>query len=1045
MRFCVAALSLAVLWALPTPGSAAQETGCLLHENGQSNPFLECPTPCQRWTAANLYISCVGRQIAVFSRPCCPWSSLLSTHQAKENERIRVHQHGRSYEFFTRCPFHAQLSPASPPAPNQNRTQSPLSPVQRPRYEELLAQASVERRAILGTLTHNIGAYCNLSEFATSDDDYGSVLGNIYTAHCSYRNFSLFPTLPSNLEAIHFDHNMLTTLTPGLLQSFSNLTLLFLKYNRITAIAPQAFLGLSALTVLDLGGNMLTSITINTFSGLSALQYLSLHNNGVVTLSPLAFGPLLNVEYLSLNTNHISALPATLFWNQTKLVFLDLGSNLLSSIPDSIFDEASSLQRVNISYNLFREIDARFFSFFPPKPFYGWVQGVCMQNSYFGTPCPASTAMLSIHLFGNPLEQFSKTAFDALPVSVVVVVARNDSILSLPSPCGLTWLYKKPQVQGLNYITTPSGPLTFDSTMCPCKQLAYEQGMCLALFNYTLFNGTCVSTGCPPGYLLNPSSNALITCTDPAFVDDSFMFFETLCEACFVSNCYNCNKSVFSCSQCNPGLLLLEESSCVTKCPSGYFADNGVCMDCGTHCQQCSGIDSCSVCDAGYSVTEGTCVRCQQPSCMSCPNSYQVCTACNPGVLINGVCYPTAPQSSSSGRDVSSIVAGVVVGVIGLALLILLIVWRRLRRATSQLSHRLLTSQEEVMALRRTWEIHPDDVELLNKIGFGNYGDVFRGLWRDILVAVKRLPDAGANSMSAGGDDGNLEQEIGLLQTIRHPNIVLFFGCGTFPDGSSFLVTELLELGSLRHVLDEPPRLLTWEIRKRFARDTAAGMAHLHSLARMHRDLKSPNLLVSASLRVKVADFGTATLFRNLQIRASRRQRGRGPWRSDKRTKSTDENYDSNMQYRLQTKCVGTPLWMAPEVIAGEQYGLSADVFSFGVVMWEIASQELPWNDITTKFLLNTLLQRLRDEIRPPIQPDWPAAYVSLMTACWATTPTARPAFAEILQRLLDMEVFGPASAADPGLSGDTAPPPLNLGRMGSFYFLPSPTGSEDV
>ena len=103
-----------------------------------------------------------------------------------------------------------------------------------------------------------------------------------------------------------------------------------------------------------------------------------------------------------------------------------------------------------------------------------------------------------------------------------------------------------------------------------------------------------------------------------------------------------------------------------------------------------------------------------------------------------------------------------------------------------------------------------------------------------------------------------------------------------------------------------------------------------------------------------------------------------------------------------RTKGVGTPLWMAPEVLAGRKYGLSADVYSYGIVMWEIAARCDPWNDVHTNFFLDVLLKLITAEQRPAVDSGWPGGYVAVMRRCWATEPQSRPAFAQVVTLLLD-------------------------------------------
>ena len=145
-------------------------------------------------------------------------------------------------------------------------------------------------------------------------------------------------------------------------------------------------------------------------------------------------------------------------------------------------------------------------------------------------------------------------------------------------------------------------------------------------------------------------------------------------------------------------------------------------------------------------------------------------------------------------------------------------------------------------ALKRAWEIDGSELEIgKDIIGKGSYGVVYRGQFHNIDVAVKKIyTEARDNhSLRAGKREQEFEQEIEIMQTMRHPNIVVFFGCGRGSDGSRFLVTELLTNGSLRTVLSDTSRSITWQQRLRFALDTARGMDYIHRLHKMHRDLKS--------------------------------------------------------------------------------------------------------------------------------------------------------------------------------------------------------------
>ena len=176
----------------------------------------------------------------------------------------------------------------------------------------------------------------------------------------------------------------------------------------------------------------------------------------------------------------------------------------------------------------------------------------------------------------------------------------------------------------------------------------------------------------------------------------------------------------------------------------------------------------------------------------------------------------------------------------------------------------------------------------------------------------------------------------------------------------------------------------------------------VHALGRMHRDLKSGNILVTSvvvaglgvQMRVKVADFGTATLATLASASANNGAVGESGALADERGA-----LDVRVKTK-RTKGVGTPLWMAPEVVAGQRYDAKADVYSFGIVMWEISSRDEPWKEVHGKFLLDELLQKILAGERPLVGPDWPGVYVKVMRQCWSTDPIDKPTFTEMVQWL---------------------------------------------
>lgn len=169
-------------------------------------------------------------------------------------------------------------------------------------------------------------------------------------------------------------------------------------------------------------------------------------------------------------------------------------------------------------------------------------------------------------------------------------------------------------------------------------------------------------------------------------------------------------------------------------------------------------------------------------------------------------------------------------------------------------------SRAHVAELERVWHIPESELSDLALVDSGAFGDVYQAHWSGRVVAVKMLRRAVLESDSLASQE--FDREVRFLRSVRHPNLVLFFGSGVTSNQVPFLVTEYLEYGSLYSILygDETERtvcedLLPMETRLRFAVDAAKGMRFLHGLVPpiMHRDLKSRNLLVGHGHIVKVA------------------------------------------------------------------------------------------------------------------------------------------------------------------------------------------------
>ena len=208
------------------------------------------------------------------------------------------------------------------------------------------------------------------------------------------------------------------------------------------------------------------------------------------------------------------------------------------------------------------------------------------------------------------------------------------------------------------------------------------------------------------------------------------------------------------------------------------------------------------------------------------------------------------------------------------------------------------------------------------------------------------------------------------MKEMRHPNIVMFYGAVVEPPNYC-LILEYCGRGSLWQVLHSKEHRMSWNFRKKLSLDIAQGVHYLHTMdpPRLHRDLKSLNVVLDHACNAKLADFGWT------RIKAKR-----------------------------MTAKIGTYQWMAPEVIAGFKYTEKADVFSYGIILWEIATRDPPYYGIDGT---EVSLKVVREDMRPTIsRPDqYPRPFLDLMEKCWDREPNNRPTFDVIIDELNAMKL----------------------------------------
>ncbi|CAL2246623.1 unnamed protein product [Prunus armeniaca] len=284
----------------------------------------------------------------------------------------------------------------------------------------------------------------------------------------------------------------------------------------------------------------------------------------------------------------------------------------------------------------------------------------------------------------------------------------------------------------------------------------------------------------------------------------------------------------------------------------------------------------------------------------------------------------------------------------------LVLTWNRILESATSGNRPLLPYQE--------WNIDFSELTVGTRVGIGFFGEVFRGVWNGTDVAIKVFLEQDLTTE-------NMEDfcnEISILSRLRHPNVILFLGACTKPPHLS-MVTEYMEMGSLYYLihLSGQKKKLTWRRRLKMLRDICRGLMCMHRMKIVHRDLKSANCLVNKHWTVKICDFGLSRIMN-----------------------------ETNMK---DSSSAGTPEWMAPELIRNEPFTEKCDIFSLGVIMWELCTLNRPWEGVPPERVVYAVANEgSRLEI-----PDGPLG--RLISDCW-TEPDDRPSCEEILSRLLDCE-----------------------------------------
>uniref|UniRef100_A0A3P8Y9A1 non-specific serine/threonine protein kinase n=1 Tax=Esox lucius TaxID=8010 RepID=A0A3P8Y9A1_ESOLU len=289
------------------------------------------------------------------------------------------------------------------------------------------------------------------------------------------------------------------------------------------------------------------------------------------------------------------------------------------------------------------------------------------------------------------------------------------------------------------------------------------------------------------------------------------------------------------------------------------------------------------------------------------------------------------------------------------------------------------------------------EVVLQNRIGSGSFGTVYKGKWHgDVAVKILKVVDPTPEQFQA------FRNEVAVLRKTRHVNILLFMGYMT--KDNLAIVTQWCDGSSLyNHLHVQETSLQMFQLMD-IARQTAQGMDYLHAKNIIHRDMKSNNIFLHEGLTVKIGDFGLATV--------------KARWTGSHQVEQPS----------------GSILWMAPEVIRMQDnnpYSFQSDVYSYGVVLYELMTGRLPYSMMATRDQIIFMVGRgyLSPDLSK-LYKSCPKAMKRLVADCIKKSKEERPLFPQILSSIELLQHALPKinrSTSEPSLHRATHTEDINI------------------
>ena len=294
-------------------------------------------------------------------------------------------------------------------------------------------------------------------------------------------------------------------------------------------------------------------------------------------------------------------------------------------------------------------------------------------------------------------------------------------------------------------------------------------------------------------------------------------------------------------------------------------------------------------------------------------------------------------------------------------------------------------------------QIEFSELDVIDKIGAGAFGEIFKCRWRGTVVAAKCIRSTkiielwreqdnmlSSSSMKTDGEEMKAEEkeealrdfreETSILRTLRHPNICMLLGYSR-TENFEVMISELMRCSLLdifkSHIINNTKMPKRKQII--YAQQLAKGMNYLHQCKPpiIHRDLKPANLLIDGSGTLKISDFGLAKV------------------RPDPKRKESES-------FRM-TGETGSYRFIAPEVLRHEDYTETVDIYSFAMIFYYLLAGRPPWDQLSG---LKAVIKAAMEADRPVVERSWDIQLSNMIQRCWDENPSARPSFEVIVKEL---------------------------------------------